>query len=173
MDLLFGHDATVMAWARRINPTFHDPKYAIGILQDGTLRGAVMIVEQTIYTADLGIVSEVPPGPGIARKMFRLLFNDLDYTRVEITIERTDKKSRKAAPRWGFKFDGTAHDYWGPGVHALRFVMLREHCPFLKVDNGKQERRSELRQLAGGFERSQAAAVQRTERADAGCLQSA
>lgn len=157
MDLLFGHDDAVMDWVRRKDPTFHTPRYAIGILQSGVLRGAVMVVEQTNHTADLGIVSEVPPGPGIARRVFRLLFESLDYARVEITISRTDTRSRKAAPKWGFKYDGTAYDYWGAGSHAVRFVMLKDDCPYLRKNYGKQEDRYGRSAGADGSERREAA----------------
>ena len=174
MHLLVGHDDTVMAWARRKNPTFLTPKYAFGILRDGTLCGAIMVIEETNHTADLGIVSDVPPGPGIARRVFRLLFDEMNYGRVEVTIRRSDTKSRKAAPKWGFKYDGTATDYWGPGVHAVRFAMLKEDCPFLrKTDGQSKNSRYGHGQRASGPERSEAAGVQRAERPDTDCLQPA
>lgn len=152
MQLLIGHDQTVMVWARRRNPSFPTPRFAWGILEKGVLRGAIMIMHETEHTADLGVVSEVPPGPGIARQLFRLMFDEqyLNYARVEITIRRSDLKSRKSAPKWGFKFDGTANDYWGPGVHALRFVMLKKDCPFLRKSDGKTfNSRSDSRRRAG------------------------
>ena len=133
MQILFGHDQAVTAWAAQKIDGLSQPTHAFGLIDGaGVLRGCLILNEITANTADLVVYSEAPITANVVRPFFRIVFDVLHYGRLQTIAERSNAKSRKDTPRWGFKWDGTARDFFGHGRDALRFVMLRADCRFLK-----------------------------------------
>ena len=134
MQLMLGQDAAVTAWAAQMIDGLTQPTHAFGLIDgDGRLRGCLILNEITSHTADFIVYSEAPIAANIPRPFFRIVFEALGYGRLQTLCERNNARSRKDNPRWGFKWDGTARDFFGPGRDALRFVMLKTDCRYLKA----------------------------------------
>lgn len=137
-QLLFGHDAEVLGWydTKRFRDATFD--YAVGIIDsDMVLCGALLIKASNSNTAALTIYNEGASLAAIARPFFRTFFNE--FYRLEIRTQRSNKAIKKAAPKMGFKFEGVARDFYGPGDDALCFYMNRDNCRWI---NGPIERRT-------------------------------
>lgn len=137
-QLLFGHDAEVLDWydTKRFRDASYD--YAIGIIdRDMVLRGALLVKATNANTAALTIYNEGASLAAVARPFFRTFFEH--FHRLEIKTERTNKAIKKAAPKLGFKFEGVARDFYGPGNDALCFFMTSDNCRWI---NGPVERQA-------------------------------
>jgi hypothetical protein len=137
-QLLFGHDAEVLNWydTKRLRDARYD--YALGIIDgDMVLRGALLVKATNTNTAALTIYNEGASLAAVARPFFKAFFTE--YYRLEIRTQRTNKAIKKAAPKMGFKFEGVARDFYGPGDDALCFYMNRDNCRWI---NGRFERRT-------------------------------
>ncbi len=134
MQILVGHAAAVTKWAAQKIDGLYQPTHAFGLLdKSGALRGCFLLNEITRSTADVILYSEETPGAGIARQVFKIPFVLLGYERLQAIIQRSNTVSRKQTPRWGFKYDGTARHFFANGEDAIRFVMLKEECPWLRT----------------------------------------
>lgn len=133
MRLLFGQEEIVWRWARNKYGFDVRPTHIFGLIDSssGVLKGCFTLNAITSNTAEFGIFTDHSIG-GCGRALFRIAFDRLGYGRLEVMIDKANLTSRKQTPRWGFKFDGTAKDYLGPGRDVLRFVMLRKDCRWLK-----------------------------------------
>jgi hypothetical protein len=138
MPLLFGHDATVAKWVEeRMDGVFVMPHVAIGMLdKNGVLRGGFVLTVHNASTAELTLYSEDVVTNGMVRGFFQWCFGQLGVHRLQIRTERTNKKAKRAAPKMGFKFEGVAREFYGPGEDALLFYMTPDHCRWIKT-NGK------------------------------------
>ena len=154
MPLLFGHDETVAKWVgERMDGVFVLPHAAVGMLDSkGTLRGGFVLTVHNATTAELTLYSEDVVTNGMVRGFFRWCFGSLGVHRLQLRTERTNKKAKRAAPKMGFKFEGVAREFYGPGEDALLFYMTPDHCRWIKTD-GKHIQVSESTRAAGREEK--------------------
>ncbi len=130
MQFLFGHDGAVTRWTAQKIDGLRQPKHVIGLIDDdGALRGSLLLNEITRNTAELIAFCEIQVGVSVIRPFFRYAFHH--YGRLQVTVQRSNFVTRKTTPRWGFKYDGTARDFFAPGEDAIRFVMLRSDCKWI------------------------------------------
>ena len=139
MKLVLGQDRPVTQWAARVIDGMSQPTHAFGLVDDkGKMRGCIMLCEITRHTADLIVYSEAPITPNVVRQFFYLVFEVLRYGRLQTMCERSNWKSKKDTPRWGFKFDGVARDFFGPNRDVIRFVMRRGDCRWLAKPSARK-----------------------------------
>jgi len=135
MNLVFGHDATVWQWAGKnftdyFDPTTVMPTWALGVIdQAGVLRGALIGIEENAATVEFTVYSEGAITLPIAKQFFGVVFER--YWRLQVRTTKDNKSIKRNAPKWGFTFEGSAKDYWGPGKSALLYRMLKSDCRFL------------------------------------------
>ena len=143
--LLFGHDEDVARWAEeKMGGLLVFPHAAIGMLDpQGALRGAFLLALHNPHTAELSLYSEGVMTNGHWRGFFAYTFNHLGIYRLQIRTHRKHKAIKKAAPKYGFRFEGVSRDFYGPGVDSLNFYMLPAMCRWIKDDHdhGKPVRR--------------------------------
>lgn len=131
MKLVSGHDQTVIEWASRVNGGLgRTPDVALGIIDDeGVLRGALLLHVYNPWTAELEVHGRV--SNDVAKAFFPWVFAQ-GVTRLEIKAAKTNKGTKKAAPKWGFSFDGVRRAYYGPHGDALCWYMTANKCRWLK-----------------------------------------
>ena len=134
MKLLIGHDERVVRWLEsKMGGELMPPWKGIGIVDDaGILKGAHVIQPVTYWTAEWTLYSDHAITHGVIRAFFRHVFDELGVHRLQIRTARNNRAIRKAAPKFGFKFEGVAPGYWGPGADALMFHMTRDRCRWLR-----------------------------------------
>ena len=138
MQLLFGHDASVTQWAAQKIDGLTQPTFAFGVIdKEGALRGCFILQEITPNTAEFIVYAEAPCTPNVFFTFFDVAFNRIGYGRLQTTAQKSNAKAKKENPRWGFKFEGTAKDFFGQGQDALRYGMLKANCKWLRKAKGK------------------------------------
>ena len=131
MQLLAGYTDTIKRWAAQRIDGLSEPTHVFGLVDEiGALRGCLLLNEITANTAEFIVYSEAGLGPGAARQVFATAFDR--YGRLQVTVERKNTHSLKQTPKWGFKYDGTARNFFGPGADAVRFVMMKQDCRWLR-----------------------------------------
>lgn len=152
MPLLFGHDETVARWVEaRMDGEFVFPHAAIGMLDSkGVLRGGFVLAAHNATTAELTLYSEDVISNGMVRGFFRWCFITLGVHRLQLRTTRKNKAAKRAAPKMGFKFEGVARDFYGPGDDALLYYMTPDFCRWIKT-HGKPVQEA---QSAASFGRS-------------------
>jgi hypothetical protein len=133
MRLVSGHDEAVWEWANKFFETpLQVPTWALGIIDDqGVLKGALLGDERTETTVEVTICSEDNAITlDIAKAFFAAVFGR--YWRLQVRTTKDNKIVKRNAPKWGFTFEGTAKDYWGPGRSALLYCMTKPNCRWIK-----------------------------------------
>lgn len=143
MNLLYGQDDFVAGWVatqlRVFDPKFFHPCYAIGIQENGILRGGVIYNN---YRADyLGKpISIEISGASIDKRcalrhiikpLLAYPFSHLMVGRVQFTIPKPNKRAREFAERLGFKLEGIARNAHYTGKDAAIYGLLRHECVWL------------------------------------------
>jgi RimJ/RimL family protein N-acetyltransferase len=133
--LVFGHDAHVAhcvehAYGASLGGK---PGHAWGIVDTaGTLRGAFLVTHEHDRTWELHVYGRT--SNDTVRAMFSAVFGRLGCYRLQIRTSRRNKAIRRAAPKYGFQFEGVARHFYGPGEDALCFYMTPETCRWIKTD---------------------------------------
>lgn len=132
MNLVYGHDATVIAWiAKRHGLMPLGPSTTIGVIDsDGVLRGAFVTTWKNDTTAELHLFGRTSNDTW--KDYFRWVFDRCH--RLEIHTAKTNVHIKRAAPKFGFKFEGVAKEFYGPGRDALRFYMTARQCRWLRSE---------------------------------------
>jgi len=138
MPLLFGHDREVAAWAEnKLEGRLVFPHAAIGMLDKrGVLRGAFLLSFHNPHTAELTLYSEEVMTNGMWRGFFRYTFEGLGIHRLQIRTHRKHRAIKRAAPKYGFRFEGVSRDFYGPGEDSLNFYMTPAMCRWIREDHG-------------------------------------
>ncbi len=131
--LVFGHDEAIAKWVfEKMGGVSVFPHQCLGMTdKSGALKGAFLISFFNEHTADLTVYSEGVISNAHVREMFVHVFDGLGLTRLQIRTPRTNKAIKRAAPKYGFKFEGVQRSFWGPNEDALCFYMTREHCRWI------------------------------------------
>jgi hypothetical protein len=130
MQLIFGQDAPVAAWAGdRLGLTFTPPFVALGILSDdGELKGAAVFNQWNGWQIELSFY-----GPGcLTRPIIRALFWSYPFEqcgagRLTASTRRSNKVTRGLLPRLGFTQEACLKRMYGPkrADDAFVFCMMR------------------------------------------------
>jgi hypothetical protein len=137
MHLISGQDAPICDWlTRKFNVhVLQHPRVVLGMVDDaGVLNGAFVVVWKTDTTAELNVYGTV--SHETVRAMFRTVFETLNVYRLEVRTPRDNKTVQKAAPKYGFRFDGIERDYYGQGQDAVTYALTPNNCRWLKDDHG-------------------------------------
>lgn len=131
--LVLGHDDTCLQWlCQRWGDVGRVPQAVIGITdKQGVLRGAIPLWQENLWTWEVGVYSEGVISPRVTRQFFRVMFEDLAASRLQMKTERTNKRMRKLAPKLGWTFEGVARNYYGT-ADALCFGMTPQTCRWIK-----------------------------------------
>lgn len=133
MNLVFGHDQTVIDWLA-VTYGLHviqTPRVAMGVVDGaGVLRGAYVITWHTDTTAEWHLFGAV--SHETIKAMFHAVFLQWRVHRLEIRTHRKNKKIKKAAPKFGFRFEGVARDFYGPRQDAFCYAMTAGECRWIK-----------------------------------------
>ena len=131
-----GHDQIVAEWIeQKMGGLVVTPHLAPGIVDDdGILRGGFLIALHNPSCAELTVYSEGALTPGVTRDLFRYVFDTLGIWRLQVRTDKRNRTIKRAAPKLGFRFEGVARDFWGPGHDALLFYMTPAHCRWLRKD---------------------------------------
>lgn len=138
MPLLFGHDQDVAAWAEnKLEGRLVFPHAAVGMLDKrGVLRGAFLVSFHNPHTAELTLYSEQVMTNGMWRGFFEWVFEEVGIHRLQIRTHRKHKAIKRAAPKYGFAFEGVARDFYGPGMDSLNFYMTPAMCRWIRTNDG-------------------------------------
>lgn len=126
--LLYGHDAAVAQWAWnefKLTPMPIDA--AIGIVRAMKLTGAAIFQNYSGFNVELSYYGPHTFSAGIARGLAQYTlkrFNHLD--RLTMRTNRKNTSILKMFQRFGFKFEGVQHRYYGPHGDAAVFVLFKE-----------------------------------------------
>lgn len=132
MNLVFGHDATVNAWLKKTVGWSVDrsPAVSAGVIDaNGVLRGALVLTWQAETTAEMHLAGRV--SNDVMKQWFRFVFGRAGIHRLEVRTGITNKAIKKAAPKFGFKFESVARAFYGPGRDALVYAMTPEKCRWI------------------------------------------
>lgn len=145
MPLLIGHDADVAAWAEnKLEGRLIFPHAAVGMLdRRGVLRGAWLLSFYNAQTAELTLYSEGVISNDMVRDCFRFTFDHLGVNRLQIRTTRKNKAVKRAAPKYGFRFEGVSRDFYGPGEDSLNFFMTPAMCRWIRDTHGQHLQISE------------------------------
>lgn len=136
MKLVAGQDKAVLDWlARRYGSHARFPCVTFGTIDDdGVLRGAFVLTMSNETTAELHIYGRT--SNDTFKQMFRAVFGYLGVYRLEVRVSKRNKVTKRAAPKFGFRFEGSAKDFYGPGEDALLFSMRPHECRWLREPDG-------------------------------------
>lgn len=137
MILVAGQDQAVLGWLHRkyqVQAKF--PCVTLGTIDSrGTLRGAFVITLSNETTAELHVFGKT--SNDTFKAMFRTVFGRIGVYRLEVRVSKRNKITKRAAPKFGFKFEGSAKDFYGPGEDALLFSMRPHECRWLRTPDGQ------------------------------------
>jgi RimJ/RimL family protein N-acetyltransferase len=134
---LTGHDEAVLLWVyeRYGVRTGGRPCEAWGVVDgSGVIVGAFVLTHEHNRTMELHLYGRTSNDTW--RAMFRAVFLWFNVYRLQIRTPRRNKAIRKAAPKFGFAFEGISRHFYGPGEDALCFYMTPETCRWLGEDKG-------------------------------------
>lgn len=129
MNLVFGHDETVAAWAATRYQSFQPCCRALGIVRgEGALIGAATFHEFNGSNVELCYWGPWSMTLPIARGIARFCFDELKVNRVTVRTARNNRVIKKGMPKMGFRFEGVMHRFYGPNKKhdAIVFGLLRE-----------------------------------------------
>jgi hypothetical protein len=134
--LVFGRDAEVLEWVAVAHGVTigGKPGHAWGVVDGEGLKGAFVVTREHDVTWELhlfGVTSN-----DTWRALFHAVFGYLGCYRLQIRTSRRNKAIKRAAPKFGFQFEGSSRHFYGPGEDALCFYMTPETCRWLKEDKG-------------------------------------
>src|SRR6266849_4308867 len=125
--LLFGHDQAVAVW------TFNDFRItpmpinaAIGIVRTNRLIGAAIFQNFSGFNVELSYYGHQTFSAGIAKALARFTVERFNVDRLTMRTNRKNTSILKMFQRFGFKFEGVQHRYYGPFGDAAVFVLFRE-----------------------------------------------
>ncbi len=133
MNLVAGHDETVIAWIAKTYGlhVLQTPRVALGCVDGaGVLRGAFVITWRNDVSAELHVFGRI--SNDTVRQMFSSVFGPLGVHRLEVRTPRRNKKVRKAALKYGFRFEAVAREDYGPGADGFVYTMTAPECRWLK-----------------------------------------
>lgn len=125
--LLFGHDLPVATWTWnqfRLTPMHINA--AIGIVRNHHLIGSAIFQNYSGYDVELSYYGPQTFSAGIAKTLARYTIERFNVDRLTMRTNRKNVSIIKMFHRFGFKFEGVQHRFYGPFGDAAVFVLFKE-----------------------------------------------
>jgi RimJ/RimL family protein N-acetyltransferase len=125
--LLFGYDIPVATWTFnefRLTPMHINA--AIGIVRGNRLIGAAVFQSHSGHNVELSYYGPQTFSAGIAKTLARYTLERFNVDRLTMRTNRKNASILKMFHRFGFKFEGVQHRFYGPFGDAAVFVLFRE-----------------------------------------------
>jgi RimJ/RimL family protein N-acetyltransferase len=125
--LLFGHDLPVAHWTFnefRLTPMHVNA--AIGIVRNNHLIGSAIFQSYSGHNVELSYYGPQTFSAGIAKSLARYAIERFNVDRLTMRTNRKNAPILKMFQRFGFKFEGLQHRYYGPFGDAAVFVLFKE-----------------------------------------------
>lgn len=131
--ILYGHDPTVAEWVGKINGRAFEPPYAaFGVIdREGTLTGGCVFTGFNGDSICFSMAGRAALSREALRETIRYVFDQLGCARLETNTRRSNKLTRKHAPRLGLKFEGVARRYYGQ-EDGIRHSLTIDDLPAFK-----------------------------------------
>lgn len=126
------HEPTILDWlSQRYGvAVYQTPRVVLGLIDDeGVLRGCFVVTWRNDTTAELHVYGKI--SNDTLKVLFRLVFIEWGLYRLEVRTTKTNKTIKKAAPKYGFKFQGVERGFYGPGRDALAYAMTPNECRWI------------------------------------------
>ena len=125
--LLFGYDAAVATWTwNQYHLTPMHINAAIGVVRNNHLIGAAIFQNHSGHNIELSYYGPQTFSAGIAKALARFAIERFNIDRLTMRTNRKNAAILKMFHRFGFKFEGIQHRYYGPFGDAAVFVLFRE-----------------------------------------------
>jgi RimJ/RimL family protein N-acetyltransferase len=125
--LLFGYDVAVAEWTWNEFKRMPMPiDGAIGIVRNNNLTGSAIFQNYSGHNVELSYYGTHTFSAGIARSIAQFIIERFNVDRLTMRTNRNNKSILKIFSRFGFKFEGIQHRYYGPFGDAAVFVLFRE-----------------------------------------------
>ena len=125
--LLFGHDIPVAHWAWNTFKLVPMPlDAAIGIVRANHLIGAAIFQNYSGFNVELSYYGPQTFSAGIAKSLACYAVDRFNIDRLTMRTNRKNSSILKMFHRFGFKYEGVQHRYYGPFGDAAVFVLFRE-----------------------------------------------
>jgi RimJ/RimL family protein N-acetyltransferase len=125
--LLFGHDIPVASWTwNEFKLTPMHINAAIGIVRNNDLIGAAIFQNHSGHNVELSYYGPQTFSAGIAKSLARYTIERFAVDRLTMRTNRKNGPILKMFQRFGFKFEGVQHRYYGPFGDAAVFVLFKE-----------------------------------------------
>lgn len=131
MILAAGHDDTVAEWVAQRYGAYllQSPAAALGVVDDdGVLRGAFVVVWKNDTTAELSLYGQTSNDTW--KQFFAWVFG-AGVWRLEARTVKGNKRITRACVKFGFRFGGVDHAYYGPGRDAAVYIMTPDRCRWI------------------------------------------
>lgn len=131
------HEPAILDWLARVYGVefFQHPRLVMGVITDaGVLCGCVVLELHNAATGEIHVYGRV--SNDVAKDVFSIAFHRWGLSRLEARTRRDNLTIKRAAPKWGFKYECSAQSYYGPGREndAMVYSMTPEQCRWI---NGK------------------------------------
>jgi RimJ/RimL family protein N-acetyltransferase len=133
VNIVVGHENTIIDWLARKHGVhvIQTPRQVLGVVDgDGVLRGAYVITWRNDTTAEWHLFGTL--SNDTLKQLFRAVFGPWEVKRLEVRTHRRNKAVKRAAPKYGFKFECVARDYYGPKQDAFCYAMTPDQCRWIK-----------------------------------------
>lgn len=129
MMVLRNEDQIVTAYvAGQTGDQYSDVMRTLGILSsEGRLTGGFVLTNYTGTGIELSLAGNGCVTRFAWQAVGDTVFGELGCQRLSVTTRRTNKRVRKMAPRFGFKFEGIARRFYG-SEDGLVFSLLRNEA---------------------------------------------
>ena len=137
MKLIVGHEPTILEWLARTHGVhaLQTPRLVFGVIDDsGVLRGAYILTWRNDTTAELHAYGAVTNDA--AKDLFHAAFVECGLFRLQLCVPRKSKSVRRGVLKMGFKYEGIAREYYGPGSDAFLYGMTAAECRWIGDKNG-------------------------------------
>lgn len=138
--LVWGHDDTCLQWLHKRwgGDIGRVPQAVVGITDpQGVLRGAILLWQENAFCWEFGLYSEGVIAPRLVREFFCVVFGPLGASRLQIRTPRDHLRLKKLIPKFGFRFECVARDFYGSGSDALQFSMQPATCRWIDYEQVK------------------------------------
>lgn len=133
MIFLTGENDIVSAFvSSKTGDQYVDVMRTLGILTpEGRIVGGFVLTNYTGHGVELSVAGKGCVSRGAWRELGDIVFRELACQRLSVTTRRSNKRVRKMAPRFKFKFEGIARRFYGD-EDGIVFSLLRDEA----IQNG-------------------------------------
>ncbi|MBX5089347.1 GNAT family N-acetyltransferase [Rhizobium lentis] len=129
MIFLRGEDEIVSAYVSgQTGDRYSDVLRTLGILNhEGRIIGGFVVTNYTGFGAELSIAGRGCVARDAWKALGDIVFGELGCQRLSVTTRRSNKRVRKMAPKFKFKFEGIARRFYGD-EDGIVFSLLRDEA---------------------------------------------